>query len=174
MASPCKPQDTQRRTPRLAGKGGQDTGRTAYGIRGYIRSMKRTKCRMQADKGKQGRNTRAMNHTHTLDTAVRKGRGDRVRGGNLQGFRNTHSHRTQTSGMQRETESWEGTSRDSDPHARRAVQVRKDGATADQGKDNTVKRSESTHRVQCHRNKEAGLWRTRSRLQKPHSQEGDG
>ena len=78
MASPCKPQDTQRRTPRLAGKGGQGTGRTAYGIRGYIRSMKRTKCRMQADKGKQGRNTRAMNRTHTLDTAVRKGRGDRV------------------------------------------------------------------------------------------------
>ena len=98
MASPCKPQDTQRRTPRLAGKGGQGTGRTAYGIRGYIRSMKRSKRRMQADKGKQGRNTRAMNHTHTLDTAVRKGRGDRVRGGNLQGFRNTHiavGHRRQ-------------------------------------------------------------------------------
>ena len=142
MASPCKPQDTQRRTPRLAGKGGQGTGRTAYGIRGYIRGMKRTKCRMQADKGKQGRNTRAMNHTHTLDTAVRKGRGDRVCGGNLQGFRNTRSRRTQTPGMQRETESWEGTSRDSDPHARRAVQVQKDGATAGLGKDNTVKRSE--------------------------------
>ena len=125
MASPCKPQDTQRRTPRLAGKGGQGTGRTAYGIRGYIRSMKRTKCRMQADKGKQGRNTRAMNHTHTLDTAVRKGRGDRVRGGNLQGFRNTRSRRTQTSGMQRETESWEGTSRDSDPHARKRYKSRR-------------------------------------------------
>ena len=40
----------------------------------------------------------------------------------------------------------EGTSRDSDPHASRAAQVQKDGATADQGKDNTVKRSESTHR----------------------------
>ena len=78
MASPCKPQDTQRRTPRLAGKGGQGTGRTTYGIRGYIRSIKRTKCRMQADKGKQGRNKRAMNYTHPLDTDVRKGRGDRV------------------------------------------------------------------------------------------------
>ena len=97
MTSACKPQDTQRRMPRLAGKGGQGTGRTAYGIRGYIRSMKRSKRRMQADKGKQGRNTRAMNHTHTLDTAVRKGRGDRVRGGNLQGFRNTRAvgHRRQ-------------------------------------------------------------------------------
>ena len=142
MASPCNPQDTQRRMPRLAGKGGQGTGRTAYGIRVYIRSMKRTKCRMQVDKGKQGRNTRAMNHTHTLDTAVRKGRGDRVRGGNLQGFRNTRSRRTQTSGMQREPESWEGTSRDPDPpwHARRAVQVQKDGATSGPGKDSTVKR----------------------------------
>ena len=147
MASPCKPQDTQRRTPRLAGKGGQDTGRTAYGIRGYIRSMKRTKCRMQEDQGKQGRNTRAMNHTHTLDTAVRKGRGDRICGGNLQGFRTTRSRRTQTSGMQWETESLEGTSRDSDPHAHRAVQVQRDGATSGSGKYNTVKRSESTHRV---------------------------
>ena len=148
MALPCYPQDTQRRMPRLAGKGRQGTGMTAYGIRGYIRSMKRTKRRIQVDRGTQGRNTRAMNYTHTLDKDVRKGRGDRVCGGNLQGFRNTRSRQTQTSGMQRETESWEGTSRDSDPHARRAVQVQKDGATAGLGKDNTVKRSESTHRVQ--------------------------
>ena len=69
MASPCNPQDTQRRTPRLAGKGGQGTGRTAYGIRGYIRSMKRTKCRMQADRGKQGRNTRAMNYKSAEGTS---------------------------------------------------------------------------------------------------------
>ena len=150
MASPCKPQDTQRRTPHLAGKRGQSTGRTAYGIRGYIRSMKRTKCRRQADKRKQFRNTRAMNHTHTLDTAVRKGRGDRVCGGNLQGFRNTRSRQTHTSGMQRETESWEGTSRDSDPHARRAVQVQKDGATAGPSSPET-----------------GDTW-------KPHSQEGGG
>ena len=109
-------------------------------VRGYIRSMKRTKCRMQVDKGKQGRNTRAINYTHTLDTDVRKGRGDRICGGNLQGFRNTRSRRTQTSGMQWETESWEGTTRDSDPHARRAVQVQKDGATSGPGKDNAVKR----------------------------------
>src|SRR6056300_1986793 len=112
--------------------------------------MERTKCRMQADKGKQGRNTRAMSHTHTLDTAVRKGRGDRVCGGNLQGFRNTRSRQTQTSGLQRETESWEGTSRDSDPHARRAVQVQKDGATAGPTSPET-----------------GDTW-------KPHSQEGDG
>ena len=145
MASPCNPQDTQRRMPRLAGKGGQCTGRTAFGIRGYIRSIKRTKCRMQVDKGKQGRNTRAMNYTHTLHTDIRKGRGDRICGGNLQGFRTTRSRRTQTSGMLWETESLEGTSRDSDPHAHRVVQVQKDGATSDSGKDNTVKRS--TQRV---------------------------
>ena len=148
MASPCNPQDTQRRMPRLAGKWGQGTGRTAYRIRGYIRSMKRTKCRMQVDSGKQGRNTRAVNYTHPLDTDVRKGRGDRICGGNLQGFRTTRSRRTQTSGMQWETQSLEGTSRDSNPHAHRAVQVQKDGATSGSGKDNTVKRSESTHRVQ--------------------------
>ena len=74
--------------------------------------MKRTKCRMQVDKGKQGRNTRAVNYTHTLDTDIRKGRGDRICRGNLQGFR-----------------------------------IQKGGATAGPGKDNTVKRSESTHRV---------------------------
>ena len=140
MASPCYPQDKQRRMPRLAGKGGQGTGRTAYGIRGYIRSMKRTKCRIQVDRGTQGRNTRAVNYTHPLDKDVRKGRGDRICGGNLQGFRTTRSRRTQTSGMQWETESWEGTSRDSDPHAQRAVQVQKDGATSGPGKDNIVKR----------------------------------
>jgi len=71
--------------PRLAGKGGQGTGMTAYWIRGYIRSMMRTKCSMQVDRGMQGRNTRAMNYT--LDTDVRKGRGDRFCGGNLEGFR---------------------------------------------------------------------------------------
>ena len=141
MASPCNPKDTQRRMPRLASKGGQGTGRTAYGIRGYIRSMKRTKCRMQMDRGMQGRNTRAMNYTHTLDTDVRKGRGDRICGGNLQGFRTTRSRRTQTPGMQWETESLDGTSRDSDPHAHRAFQVQEDGAISGSGKDNTVKRS---------------------------------
>ena len=89
-------------------------GRTAYGIRGYIRSMKRTKCRIQVDRGTQGRNTRAVNYTHTLDrdrcqegqgrqnlrreppgipnhtqpsdTDVRNAMGDRVFVGNLQGF----------------------------------------------------------------------------------------
>ena len=81
--------------PRLAGKGKQGTGRTAYGIRG----MKRTECRMQVDRGTQGRNTRAANYTHLLDTDVRKGRGDRICGGNLQGFRTTCNSRTQTSGM---------------------------------------------------------------------------
>ena len=95
--------------PRLDGKGGQGTGRTAYGIMGYIRSMKRTKRRIQVDRGIQGRNKKAVNYTHPLGTDVRKGRGDRICGGNLQGFRNTRSRRTQTSGMQRETESLEGT-----------------------------------------------------------------
>ena len=99
MASPCNPQDTQRRMPRLAGKGKQGTGRTAYGIRGYIRSMKRTKCGMQVDRGTQGGNTRALNYTHPLDTDVRKGSGDRICGGNLQGFRTTRNRRTQMSGM---------------------------------------------------------------------------
>ena len=115
------------------------------GLGGYIRSMKRTKRRMQADKGKQGRNTRAMNYTHPLDTDARKGRGDRICGGNLQRFRTTRCRRTQTSGMQWETESLDGTSRDSDPHAHTAVQVQEDGATSGSGKDNTVKRS--TQRV---------------------------
>ena len=72
--------------PGLTGKGGQGTGRTAYRIRGYIRSMKRTKRRIQVDRGKQGRNTRAVHYTHTLDTDVRNAKGDRVLGGNLQGF----------------------------------------------------------------------------------------
>ena len=49
--------------------------------------MERTKCRMQVDKGKHGRNTRAMNYTHKL------------------------------SGRVGETESAEETSRDSEPHA---------------------------------------------------------
>ena len=145
MASPCNPQDTQRRMPRLAGKGRQGTGRTAYGIRGYIRSMKRITRSLQVDRGTQGRNTRAANYTHLLDTDVRKGRGDRICGGNLQGFRNTRNRRTQTSGMQWQTESLEGTSRDSDPNAHRADQVQKDGATSGSGKHNTVKRS--TQRV---------------------------
>ena len=39
--------NTNEDPPRLAGKGGQGTGRTAYGIRDYIRSMKRTKRRIQ-------------------------------------------------------------------------------------------------------------------------------
>ena len=102
--------------------------------------MKRTKRRIQVDRGTQGRNTKAVNYTHPLDTDVRKGRGDRICGGNLQGFRNTRNRRTQTSGLQWETESLEGTSRDSDPFAHRAVQVQKDGATSGPGKDNTVKR----------------------------------
>ena len=79
--------------PRLAGKGTQGTGRTAYGIRGYTRSMKRTKCRIQVDKGKRSRNTRAVNYC-----VVR-------------------SRWTQTSGRAGETESAEGTSRDSETHA---------------------------------------------------------
>jgi hypothetical protein len=85
-------QDTQRRMPRLAGKGRQGTGRTAYGIRGYIRSMKRTKRRIQVDRGTQGRNTKAMNCCE-------------------------RTRRTQTSGRAGETESAEGTSRDSETHA---------------------------------------------------------
>ena len=149
MALHCNPKTHRGACPVWPAKGdkvreGLHTGQ----VRGYIRSMKRTKRRIQVDRGTQGRNTRAANYTHLLDTDVRKGRGDRICGGNLQGFRNTRNRRTQTSGMQWETESLEGISRDSDPHAHRADQVQKDGATSGSGKDNTVKRSESTHRVQ--------------------------
>ena len=150
MASPCNPQTHRGVCPAWPAKGNKArevSGRTAHGIRGYIRSMKRTKCRMQVNRGTQGRNTRAVNYTHPLETAVRQGRG---------------------------TESAEGTSGDSEPHAtaghrrqecngrqsrwmepsgilihmhieRVANQVQKDGATSGSGKDNAVKRS--TQRV---------------------------
>ena len=61
--------------------------------------MKRTNCRIQVDRGMQGRNKKAVNYTHPLDTDVRKGRGDRICGENLQGFRTTRNRRTQTSGI---------------------------------------------------------------------------
>ena len=65
--------------------------------------MKRTKCRMQVDRGDSrgthGVNTRTLNYTHPLDTDVRKGMGDRICGGYLQGFRTTRNRRTQTSRM---------------------------------------------------------------------------
>jgi len=53
--------------------------------------MKRPKRRMQVDRGKQGGNKSALNYTHPLDKDVRKGDGDRICGGNLQGFRTTRS-----------------------------------------------------------------------------------
>ena len=56
--------------------------------------MKRIKCRMQVDRGTQGRNIRAVIYTHPLDTDV-----------------------TVTSGRAGETESAEGTFRDSEQHA---------------------------------------------------------
>ena len=94
--------------PRLAGKGRQGTGRTAYGIRGYIRNMKRTKSRIQVDRGTQGRNTKAVNYTHPLDTDVRKGRGDRICEENLQGFGSTCTQSGPSSEGRSDIGPWQG------------------------------------------------------------------
>ena len=105
--------NTNEDPPRLAGKGGQGTGRTAYGIRAQNQGHGENQVQDASGQGKarqehkshelyahagqrrqegQGRQNLRREppgipkHTQPSDTDVRNAMGDRVLGGNLQGF----------------------------------------------------------------------------------------
>ena len=92
MASPCKPQDTQRRSPRLAGKGGQGTGRTTYGIRGLHQEHEENQAQDASGQGK----ARQEHKSHEPYAHA--------------------GHSRQEGQPPGETESAEGTSKDSETH----------------------------------------------------------